>query len=92
MKIRTDKGIKKHILYLVITLSTEGKKSLLYSGIEEGQERASTWAQILKLLVGRSLKKPLMFINDDFSPTIRYVCSTFSGLSGGICSERRLKI
>ncbi len=34
---------------------------------------ASTWAQILKLLVGRSLKKPLMFINDDLSPTIRYI-------------------
>ncbi len=92
MKIGTDKGATIYTLYLVIALSIEGKKSLLYAGIEERQERASTWAHILKLLVGRGLKKPPMFITDDLSPTIRYVCSTFSGLSGGICSERRLKI
>ncbi len=67
MKIRTDRGVKIYTLYLAIGLSVEGKKSLLYAGIEEGQERASTWAQILKLLVGRGLKKPLMFITDDLS-------------------------
>ncbi len=36
MKIGTDKGVKKHSLYLVIALSIEGKKSLLYAVIEEG--------------------------------------------------------
>ncbi len=38
MKIRTDKGATIYTLHLVIALSIEGKKSLLYAGIEEGQE------------------------------------------------------
>ncbi|MCF6192082.1 MAG: transposase [Candidatus Hydrothermae bacterium] len=43
----------------------EGKKEVLYVGIEMGRENAQEWARIFRLLIERGLRKPLMFITDD---------------------------
>jgi transposase-like protein len=85
MKIRTHRGVKVYTLYMVIGLNIEGKKTILYAGLEEGVEKASTWAQILKLLVGRGLKKPLMFITDDLSGLSEVIQSIFPQSDHQIC-------
>ncbi len=85
MKIRTERGVKIYTLYMAIGLSSEGKKTILYAGVEEEVERASTWAQILKLLVGRGLKRPLMFITDDLSGLSEVIQSIFPQSDHQIC-------
>jgi transposase-like protein len=85
MKIRTDRGVKVYTLYIVIGINEEGKKRFLYVEIDEGVERASKWVQILKLLVGRGLKKPLMFITDDLTGLSEAIESIFPEADHQIC-------
>jgi len=47
--------MKIYTLYPVIALSTEGKKSLLYAGIEEEQERAGNYDETVGKCIDRLL-------------------------------------
>ena len=61
-----DKRVKKAVVYTVVGIDTNAKKSLLGYYSFFGHENKSTWMEVFQDLINRGLKKVLMFISDDF--------------------------
>ena len=62
-----DKKVKNAVVYTVVGIDTNAKKSLLGYYSFFGKENKSTWMEVFQDLINRGLKRVLMFICDDFN-------------------------
>lgn len=62
-----DKRVKKAVVYTVVGIDTNARKSLLGYYSFFGSENKSTWMEVFQDLINRGLKMVLMFICDDFN-------------------------
>ncbi len=59
--------IKKAVIYNIVGIDMEGRKTLLSYYIYFGSESKEDWLQILNDLIKRGLKRVMVIVSDDFS-------------------------
>lgn len=65
-EMRTDKGVKKVQVYIVLGIDLGGSKDLLGFYIGYGRENKVFWMEIMRDLVERGVRRPLLIVSDDF--------------------------
>jgi len=65
-KMRRESGLRKVQIYVGIGINLNGEKELLGWWIGEGRENKGFWQEVLRKLIERGLKKPLVIVSDDF--------------------------
>jgi putative transposase len=58
--------IKKSVVYNIVGIDMEGRKSLVSYYIYFGSESKEDWLQILNDLIKRGLKRVMVIVSDDF--------------------------
>ena len=91
LTIRTGDRSHTFTLYVVMGITKEGRKRFLHVEIREGREKSSEWLRILKLLVERGLKKPLMFITDDLTGLDNVIKGLFPKADHQLCLNHLMR-
>ena len=91
LTIRTGDRSHTFTLYVAMGITKEGKKRFLHVEVREGREKSSEWLRILKLLVERGLKKPLMFITDDLTGLDNVIKGLFPKADHQLCLNHLMR-
>lgn len=86
--------VKKAVIYNVIGIDLEGRKSLCSYYIYWGSESKEDWLEILNDLIKRGLKRVMLIVSDDFSGLSSAIKALFPHTDHQLCfvhMERNVK-
>jgi len=77
--------IKKAVIYNIVGIDMEGRKSLLSYYIYFGSESKEDWLQILNDLIKRGLKRVMVIVSDDFPGLTQAIKALFPDTDHQLC-------
>lgn len=66
-ELKTEKGISRHVIFVVIGIDREAKKDLLGYYAISGYESKDTWKEVFNDLRNRGLKRISLIVSDDLA-------------------------
>jgi transposase-like protein len=93
-EIKTDKGISRHVIFVVIGIDKEAKKDLLGYYAISGSENRDTWKEVFNDLRNRGLRRVSLVVSDDLVGLKEIIPSFFPGSNHQLCIvhlQRNLK-
>lgn len=85
IKDEETKRIKKAVIYNIVGIDMEGKKSLVSYYIYFGSESKEDWLQILNDLIKRGLKRVMVIVSDDFPGLSHAIKNLFPQTDHQLC-------
>jgi putative transposase len=77
--------IKKSVIYNIVGIDMEGRKSLVSYYIYFGSESKEDWLQILNDLIKRGLKRVMVIVSDDFPGLTQAIGNLFPQTDHQLC-------
>ena len=77
--------IKKSVVYNIVGIDMEGRKSLVSYYIYFGSESKEDWLQILNDLIKRGLKRVMVIVSDDFPGLTQAIGNLFPHTDHQLC-------
>jgi putative transposase len=77
--------IKKSVVYNIVGIDMEGRKSLVSYYIYFGSESKENWLQILNDLIKRGLKRVMVIVSDDFPGLTQAIGNLFPQTDHQLC-------
>jgi len=77
--------IKKSVVYNIVGIDMEGRKSLVSYYIYFGSESKEDWLQILNDLIKRGLKRVMVIVSDDFPGLTQAIGNLFPQTDHQLC-------
>jgi len=77
--------IKKAVIYNIVGIDMDGRKSLLSYYIYFGSESKEDWLQILNDLIKRGLKRVMVIVSDDFPGLTQAIKALFPDTDHQLC-------
>jgi len=77
--------IKKSVIYNIVGIDMEGRKSLVSYYIYFGSESKEDWLQILNDLIKRGLKRVMVIVSDDFPGLTQAIGNLFPHTDHQLC-------
>ena len=85
IKDEETKRIKKAVIYNIVGIDMEGRKSLVSYYIYFGSESKEDWLQILNDLIKRGLKRVMVIVSDDFPGLTQAIGNLFPQTDHQLC-------
>jgi transposase-like protein len=80
-----DKQVKEISIYTAVGIDLQGTKSILGYWVNNSGENLGFWVEVMQDLIRRGLKRPLLFVTDDFSGLKGVIAKLFPFSDHQIC-------
>jgi transposase-like protein len=91
VEVRDGNQLKTTTIYLVVGLERSGLKRVLVCLPEEGRESLENWKKIIRSLLERGLRRPLIIVQDDFSGLANLIKGLFPRSHLQLCTVHMLR-